>query len=110
MKVKVKKAGGGLGTVSEDLYRTPQGYVVDSPATLMPWSPASVWAIRDANAEHLRTIDTFLQMGKATSVRDLLRRQDRAGGMPWVNTTAADRARQRAVRRPLGRPQRHRTR
>ena len=79
------------GTVEEDLYRTPQGYVVDSPATFMPWGPASVWAIRDANAEHLRTVDTFLEMGKATSVRDLLRRQDRGAGMPWVNTTAADR-------------------
>ena len=78
-------------TADEDLYRTPEGYVVDSPATLMPWGPASLWAIRDANAEHLRTIDTFLQMGKATSVRDLLRRQDAAAGMPWVNTTAADR-------------------
>ena len=33
---------------------------------LMPWTPASVWAIRDANAEQLRTIDTFLDMGKAT--------------------------------------------
>ena len=41
--------------------------------------------------EHLRTIDTFLEMGKARDVEDLLRRQDRAGGMPWVNTTAADR-------------------
>ena len=57
------------------------------PALLMPWSAASVWAIRDANAEHLRTVDTFLEMGKATDVRDLLRRQDKAAGMPWVNTT-----------------------
>ena len=89
--ITVKEPGGTLGTVQEDLYRTPQGYVVDSPATLMPWSPATVWALRDANAEQLRTIDTFLDMGKATSVRDLLRRQDAAGGMPWVNTTAADR-------------------
>jgi acyl-homoserine-lactone acylase len=57
----------------------------------MGWSPISLWAIRDANGEQLRTIDTFLDMGKATNVRDLLRRQDAAGGMPWVNTTAADR-------------------
>ncbi len=91
VEVTVKKANGKLGTVSEDLYRTPQGYVFDSPATFTPWSATSVWAIRDANAEHLRTIDTFLQMGKAKNVRDLLRRQDAAGGMPWVNTTAADR-------------------
>ncbi len=89
--VKVKQRDGSIGTVQEDVYRTPQGYVVDSPATLMPWSVGSVWAIRDANAEHLRTVDTFLQMGKAKNVRDLLRRQDAAGGMPWVNTTAADR-------------------
>lgn len=90
VRVRVR-TGSGLRWVTEDLYRTPQGYVVDSPATLMPWGPASLWAIRDANAEHLRTVDTFLEMGKATGVRDLLRRQDRAGGMPWVNTTAADR-------------------
>lgn len=91
VKVKVKRANGSIGTVTEDVWRTDTGYVADSPATLMGWSPVSVWSIRDANAEHLRTIDTFFEMGKATSVRDLLRRQDAAGGMPWVNTTAADR-------------------
>jgi acyl-homoserine-lactone acylase len=91
VKVKVKRPDGSIGTVTEDLYRTPQGYVIDSPSQLMSWSPISFWAIRDANAEHLRTIDTFLNMGKATGVRDLLRRQDAGGGMPWVNTTAADR-------------------
>ncbi len=89
--MRVRRPGGSVGTVNEDLYRTPQGYVIDAPALLMPWCPTSVWAFRDANAEHLRTIDTFLAMGKAKNVRDLLRRQDAAGGMPWVNTTAADR-------------------
>jgi acyl-homoserine-lactone acylase len=91
VSVQVRKADGSIGTVQEDLYRTPQGYVIDSPSMLMGWTPASFWAIRDANAEHLRTIDTFLGMGEATDVRDLLRRQDAGGGMPWVNTTAADR-------------------
>ncbi|MAS55585.1 MAG: peptidase S45 [Pimelobacter sp.] len=91
VKVTVLKPNGKLATVREDLYRTETGYVVDSPATFMPWSVASVWSIRDANGEHLRTLDTFLDMGKAKNVRDLLRRQDKGGGMPWVNTTAADR-------------------
>ncbi len=91
VRIKVKRPNGSIGTVTEDLYRTPQGYVSDAPALLMPWSPVSFWAIRDANGEQLRTIDTFLDMGKATGVRDLLRRQDAGGGMPWVNTTAADR-------------------
>ena len=63
-----------------------------TPATLMNWTPTSFFAIRDANGEQLRTIDTFLDMGKATSASDLLARQDKGGGMPWVNTTAADRS------------------
>ena len=66
--------------------------MLDDPATLMNWTPTSFFAIRDANGEQLRTIDTFLDMGKATSASDLLARQDKGGGMPWVNTTAADRS------------------
>lgn len=91
VRVRVRRADGSTGVVTEDLYRTPVGYVLDAPDVFMPWSAASVWAMRDANGEQLRTIDTFLNMGKARSVRDLLARQDKAGGMPWVNTTAADR-------------------
>ncbi|MBO9522225.1 MAG: penicillin acylase family protein [Nocardioidaceae bacterium] len=91
VEVTVKKTDGTLGTVTEDMYRTPQGYVIDDPSTLMGWTPLSFFAIRDANGEQLRTIDTFLNMGKATNVHDLLARQDAGGGMPWVNTTAADR-------------------
>ncbi|HET6154500.1 MAG TPA: penicillin acylase family protein [Marmoricola sp.] len=89
--VKVKNANGTLGTASKTLYRTPQGYVIDDPAQLMGWSPLSFFAIRDANGEQLRTIDTFLNMGKAKNVHDLIAKQDAGGGMPWVNTTAADR-------------------
>ncbi len=89
--IKVKRADGTIGTTTEDLYRTGQGYVLSDLDTFMPWTPVSFFALRDANAEQLRTVDTFLNMGKARTVRDLLRRQDAAGGMPWVNTTAADR-------------------
>src|ERR1700712_841672 len=92
VKVVVRGAGGALSTVTRNLYRTDLGYVVNDPDTLMNWTPTSFFAIRDATGEQLRTIDTFLEMGKATDVRDLLARQDKGGGMPWVNTTAADRA------------------
>lgn len=91
VEVTVKNDDGSLSTVTEDMYRTPQGYVIDAPDLLMGWTPLSFFAIRDANGEQLRTIDTFLNMGKATDVRDLLAKQDAGGGMPWVNTTAADR-------------------
>jgi acyl-homoserine-lactone acylase len=85
------KTDAGVETVTRTLYRTGLGYVLSAPDLFMPWSATSFWAVRDANAEHLRTFDTFLSMGMASSVRDLLKRQDRGGGMPWVNTIAADR-------------------
>jgi acyl-homoserine-lactone acylase len=84
--------GGTLRTITEDLYRTDEGYVLHAPDVLMSWTPASFFAIRDANAEHLRTIDTFHLMAKTRNVRQLLAAQDRGSGMPWVNTIAADRA------------------
>ncbi|QWC83990.1 penicillin acylase family protein [Nocardioidaceae bacterium] len=91
VEVTVRRPDGSLRTVVEDVYRTPEGYVIDAPEQLMAWSPVSFFAIRDANAEHLRTLDTFWAMGKSRSVRSLLRAQDRGAGMPWVNTIAADR-------------------
>jgi acyl-homoserine-lactone acylase len=81
----------GVDTVTRTLWRTPQGYVLSAPSLFMSWTRSSFWAFRDANAEHLRTFDTFLSMGMATNVRNLLKRQDAGGGMPWVNTIAADR-------------------
>jgi acyl-homoserine-lactone acylase len=84
--------GGKLRTITEDVYRTDEGYVLHAPDVLMSWTPASFFAIRDANAEHLRTIDTFHMMAKTRNVRQLLAAQDRGSGMPWVNTIAADRA------------------
>ncbi len=87
----VVKDGAKLRTVEEDLYRTDEGYVIDAQDVLMPWTPSSFFALRDANAEHLRTLDTFHLMARAKNVRDLLRLQDKGAGMPWVNTTAADR-------------------
>ncbi len=91
VSITAKQPDGSLEEVEEDLYRTDEGYVLDDADVLMPWLPTGFFAIRDANAEHLRTVDTFLNMGKARNVRDLIARQDKAGGMPWVNTTAADR-------------------
>ncbi len=90
--VTVKGKDGKLSTVTKKLYRTEDGYVMDNPATLMGWTPISVFAMRDANGEQLRTIDSFLNMSKTSSVKGLLAAQDAGGGIPWVNTIAADRA------------------
>jgi acyl-homoserine-lactone acylase len=89
--VQVKQANGSISTVKRTLYRTEDGYVMDSPDSLMGWTPISVFAMRDANGEHLRTIDSFLNMGKASTAAELLQKQDQGAGIPWVNTIAADR-------------------
>lgn len=89
--VAVKKDNGKLERVTKTLYRTDEGYVIDNPDTLMGWTPLGFVAIRDANAEHLRTLDSFLEMAKASTAEELLAAQDRTGGIPWVNTIAADR-------------------
>jgi len=92
VEIEVRRDGGKVETVTEDVWRTDEGYVLDAADVLMPWLPTSFWALRDANSEHLRTVDTFHLMAKARNVRDLLRKQDKGAGMPWVNTTAADRS------------------
>ena len=92
VEIEVRRPDGKVETVTEDVWRTDEGYVADAPDVLMPWLPTSFWALRDANVEHLRTLDTFHLMAKARNVRDLLRKQDKGAGMPWVNTTAADRS------------------
>jgi acyl-homoserine-lactone acylase len=91
VKVTVRQADGSLAEVVEDVYRTDQGYVLDAPSVLMGWTPVSFFALREANAEHLRTLDVFHEMAKASNVEELLDAHIRTGGMPWVNTMAADR-------------------
>ena len=91
VKVAARQPDGSVRTVTEDVYRTHEGYVLDAPDALMPWSHTSFFAMRDANAEQLRTLDTFHNMAKAHDVSSLLAAQDRGAGMPWVNTIAADR-------------------
>jgi acyl-homoserine-lactone acylase len=91
VEVTVLRGDGSLETVVEDVYRTDEGYVIDAPALLMGWTPVSFFALREANAEHLRTLDAFHEMSKATDVEELLDAHLRTGGIPWVNTMAADR-------------------
>jgi acyl-homoserine-lactone acylase len=90
--VQVKQPDNSIKTVTRTMYRTEDGYVMDAPDSLMGWTSISVFAMRDANGEHLRTIDSFLDMGKASTVGQLLSAQDHTAGIPWVNTIAADRA------------------
>jgi acyl-homoserine-lactone acylase len=91
VRIPVRNADGSRGEIVEDVYRTDEGYVLDAPALLMGWTPVSFFALRDANAEHLKTLDVFHEMATSRTVQELAAAQDRTAGIPWVNTMAADR-------------------
>jgi acyl-homoserine-lactone acylase len=88
--VIARTADGSLEPRSHTFYWTHFGPMMEHPAAMMTWNGVTGYAIRDANATNLRTIDQFLAMGKAQNVEELRRAQDTWQGLPWVNTVAAD--------------------
>jgi acyl-homoserine-lactone acylase len=80
---------GQLTSHSRTMYRSRYGPLIEVPGAL-EWSDEVAFAVRDANAENLRLVDTWLAMAKATSTRDLAGIIRRHQGLPFVNTIAAD--------------------
>ncbi|MCA6095413.1 penicillin acylase family protein [Streptomyces sp. SCA3-4] len=90
--VTVRGKDGRPEKVSRTQWRTRFGPVIsgldkDLP---LPWTAASAFALVDPNAANLRFLDASLGLSKARSVRDARAALDRAQGLPWVNTVAAD--------------------
>ena len=110
--VTVKNADGSLETRSRTLYSSHHGSVLTSilGLPLFPWTPATAWAMGDANAGNFRYLNHFFEVNQAQSVNELREIQERNQGVPWVNTLAADSDGRRVLRRHLGGPERDRTR
>jgi acyl-homoserine-lactone acylase len=83
--VTVRGADGGLSTVERTLYSSRFGPVLSSG-----WTTTTAYAIRDANADNLRSMNTWLAMGKARDLGQLRAAQDTFQGVPWTYTLAAD--------------------
>ena len=81
----------GKGTITEKrtYWITDLGPVAGLPGVL-PWTEETAHVIFDPNAEQMRAPDSWLQMGQATSVDELVEALDATQGVPWVNTIAAD--------------------
>ena len=90
--VTVKNADGSLGTRSRTLYSSHHGSILTSilGLPLFPWTPATAWAMGDANAGNFRYLNHFFETNMAQSVQELREIQERNQGVPWVNTLAAD--------------------
>lgn len=79
---------GPSGTVWETMF----GPVVVVPSLGIGWDESVAFALDDANEDNLRMIDQWNAMNRAQSVEELLAATQRWLGIPWVNTTAADRS------------------
>jgi acyl-homoserine-lactone acylase len=83
--VTVRSRGGKLSTVERTLYRSRYG-----PVLATGWTGTTAFAVRDVNADNLRSMNEWLAMGTAQNVAELRAAQDTYQGIPWTNTLAAD--------------------
>jgi acyl-homoserine-lactone acylase len=81
----------GVPTQTRALYSTRFGAVLSLPAAGMAWSGQRAYAVRDANANNQRLIETWVGIGLAKNVGEVKQVVSRTLGIPWVNTIAADR-------------------
>ena len=81
----------GSGTVRHTFYQTRYGTVLVLPPADFAWTKAKAYALDDANlGDEWRAADQYFEMGRATSVRGLLRVESRYLAIPTFNTIAAD--------------------
>jgi acyl-homoserine-lactone acylase len=83
--VTVRGADGRLSTVKRTLYGSRYG-----PVLATAWTARTAFAIRDANAGNLRSMDEWLAMGTAQDIAQLRAAQDTHQGNPFTNTIAVD--------------------
>lgn len=81
----------GSSTVQHTFYSTRYGTVLVVPAASYAWTTTTAYAVHDANLDdEMRAANQYFEMGRATSVRDLLSVESKYLAIPTFNTIAAD--------------------
>jgi acyl-homoserine-lactone acylase len=82
----------GVEDRTRTLWDTEYGPVFTSLLGLpaFPWTPATAFALGDANAANFRYLNHFFETNLAQSVREYDQVLRRNQGIPWVNSIAAD--------------------
>jgi acyl-homoserine-lactone acylase len=89
--VMVKNGDGSLSPSTRTLYSSLQGPIFnDLLGVPLPWTPATAFAMGDANADNFRYLNHFFEVNMAQSTQELYDILRRNQGVPWVNTIAAD--------------------
>ncbi len=87
--VEVKQDDGTLKEVPRTLWASHYGPIIGLSPFI--WDDANAISYRDANIDNVRLIEQFFGMNKATSLKEFKKVYEEVGGIPWVNTMAADR-------------------
>ncbi|MFL5884465.1 MAG: penicillin acylase family protein [Thermoleophilaceae bacterium] len=90
--VQVRQDDGSLKPQTRTLWSTRFGPVFDSLVGVpLPWTPATAFALGDANATNFRAFNHFYDTDRAQSAQQELDILNKYEGIPWVNTIVADR-------------------
>jgi acyl-homoserine-lactone acylase len=91
MKTETVSVNTGSGTVQHTFYTTKFGTVLVLPPAGYSWTSTTAYALEDVNFnDEMRAADQYFEMGRATSVRDLLSVESKYLAIPTFNTIAAD--------------------
>jgi acyl-homoserine-lactone acylase len=83
---------GTIGKMQRTLYTTRFGPMCTALTDLeiLSWTSSSGFALLDPNAENLRALNHFVEMGKAKNVHEVKQVLEKFQAIPWANTIAAD--------------------
>ncbi len=88
--VEVSAEVAGVGEVRRTLWTTHHGPMLNVP--MLGWGNGVGFTYRDANLDNHAFVEQFLRMDLAGSLREFRSVFHSVGGLPWVNTLAADAA------------------
>ncbi|MCG6498372.1 penicillin acylase family protein [Kitasatospora sp. A2-31] len=89
--VDVLQPDGSVGRVTRTLWSTRYGPITTSVlGVALPWV-VSAHAVRDANMDNLRALNTWFHLDQAKDVGDVVSTLETTQGVPFFNTVASDR-------------------
>jgi acyl-homoserine-lactone acylase len=89
--IESKDPDGKLETLHRTLWWTRYGPMINSIEGIpLPWTTATGFTFRDANATNFRIFNHFLATDEAHSAKQVLHILKKYEGIPWVNTIVAD--------------------
>jgi len=91
VSVDVLNQDGSIGKVARTLWSTRYGPITTSlQGVPLPWV-VSAHAVRDANMDNLRAMNTWLHLDQAKDVNEVVTTLETTQGVPFFNTIATDR-------------------